>query len=64
MCVVSLPCKSVYDDSMRRALITEIARPLNGNEWGEALEECATTEWWVVRQGGEWRQRGGVISVS
>jgi len=25
-----------------------------GNERGEALEECATTEWWVIGQGGEW----------
>ena len=47
-----------------RALITEIARPLNGNKRGEeALEECATTEWWVIGPGGEWRQPGGVISV-
>jgi len=30
-----------------------------GNERGEALEECAMTEWWVIGQGGEWRQPGG-----
>ena len=30
MCIVRWLCKSLDDDSMRRALITEIARPLNG----------------------------------